>query len=126
MVQHAAAVALADFASQLATVSYAGVDAAARVAARQRLLDTLAAAALGRRTPEGRALERYAEGSRGAGVTCRLLAGAARSTEIDDIDLPGCTTVGAVVVPVAVTMAAARPAVGDGAMLGRPTVQPAH
>ena len=46
-----------------------------------------------------------------------MLTGAARSTEVDDIDLPGCTTVGAVVVPVAVTMAAARPRVGEGALL---------
>ena len=89
----------------------------AQTAARQRLLDALAAGALGCHTPEGRLLERYAGRGHGNGPTCRLLTGAARSTELDDIDLPGCTTVGAVVVPVAVTMAAGAPAVGDGALL---------
>ncbi len=90
----------------------------AQVAARQRLLDTLAAAALGQHTPEGRLLEGAERGrGPGQGSTCRLLTGAARSTEVDDIDLAGCTTAGAVVVPVAVTMAAARHVVGDGALL---------
>ena len=98
-------------------MSYAAIDAAAQTAARQRLLDALAAGALGHHTPEGRLLERYAGRGHGNGLACRLFTGAARSTEVDDIDLPGCTTVGAVVVPVAVTMAAARPAVGDGALL---------
>jgi 2-methylcitrate dehydratase PrpD len=119
--QYVAGAALADLAAQLAAVSYDAIGAAAQVAARQRLLDTLAVAALGRRTPEGRLLERYAERGRGAGLEhgamCRLLTGAARSTEVDDIDLPGCTTVGSVVVPVAVTAAAARPGVGDRTLL---------
>jgi len=119
--QHVAGAALAGLAAQLASVSYDAIGAAAQVAARQRLLDTLAAAALGRRTPEGRLLERYAQRGRSAdlehGALCRLLTGAARSTEVDDIDLPGCTTVGAVVVPVAVTTAAARPGGGDRALL---------
>ncbi len=121
MEQHVAGAALADLAAQLAAVSYDAIGAAAQGAARQRLLDTLAAAALGRRTPEGLLLERYAERGRSAGLEhgamCRLLTGAARSTEVDDIDLPGCTTVGAVVVPVAVTAAAARPGIGDRALL---------
>ena len=113
--QHAAGAALADLAARLAAVAYDSIGAAAQMAARQRLLDSLAAAALGQHTPEGRLLARYAE--RSSGSTCRLLTGAARSTEVDDIDLPGCTTVGAVVVPVGVTVAAARPVVGDGALL---------
>ena len=119
--QHVAGAALADLAAQLAALSYDAIGPAAQAAARQRLLDTLAAAALGRRTPEGRLLERYAQRGRSAGLehgtACRLLTGAARSTEVDDIDLPGCTTVGAVVVPAAVTAAAARPGVGDRALL---------
>ena len=115
--QHVAGAAFEVFAARLAAVAYGTIDAAAQTAIRQRLLDSLAAAALGRRTPEGRLLERYAESGCGPGSTCRLLTGAARSTEVDDIDLPGCTTVGAVVVPAAVTVAAARPVVGDGALL---------
>jgi 2-methylcitrate dehydratase PrpD len=115
--RHVAQASLADFAEQLASVSYAAIDAAAQTAARQRLLDTLAAAALGHHTPEGRLLEGYSGRGHGSGPTCRLLTGAARSTEVDDIDLPGCTTVGAVVVPVAVTMAAAAPAVREAALL---------
>ena len=58
---------LADFAAQLASVSYAAIDAAAQTAARQRLLDALAAGALGRHTPEGRLLERYAGRGHGNG-----------------------------------------------------------
>ena len=115
MEQQPSGAALADLAARLAAVAFDSIGAPAQMAARQRLLDTLAAAALGQRTPEGRLLARYAEGSPGS--ACRLLTGAARSTEVDDIDLPGCTTVGAVVVPVAVTVAAARPVVGDGALL---------
>ena len=116
--QHVARAALAELAAQLAAIAYAAIGADAQVAARQRLLDALAAAALGQLTPEGRLLD-GAERRRGPGhgSTCRLLTGAARSTEVDDIDLPGCTTVGAVVVPVAVTVAAARPVVADGALL---------
>ena len=98
-------------------MSYASIDAAAQTAACQRLLDALVAVAIGCHTPEGRLLDRYAGRWHGNGATCRLLTGAARSTEVDDIDLPACTTVGSVVVPVAVTMAAARPNVGEGALL---------
>jgi 2-methylcitrate dehydratase PrpD len=115
--RHVAQASLAEFAAQLASVSYPAIDVAAQTAARQRLLDALAAAALGQHTPEGRLLERYAGRAHGDGPTCRLLTGAARSTEVDDIDLPGCTTAGAVVVPVAVTVAAAAPAVREGALL---------
>ena len=116
---HVAGAALEVLAARLAAVAYGAIEPAAQMAARQRLLDSLAAAALGHRTPEGRLLQRYAErgGGPGHGFTGRLLTGAARSTEVDDIDLPGCTTVGAVVVPAAVMVAAARPAVGDGALL---------
>ena len=114
---HIAQASLADFGAQVASVSYASIDAAAQTAACQRLLDALVAVAIGCHTPEGRLLDRYAGRWHGNGATCRLLTGAARSTEVDDIDLPACTTVGSVVVPVAVTMAAARPNVGDGALL---------
>ena len=116
---HVAGAALEVLATRLAAVAYGAVDAAAQVAVRQRLLDSLAAAALGHHTPEGRLLERYAERGSGfgQGSALRLLTGAARSTEVDDIDVPGCTTVGAVVVSAAVTMAATRPVVGDDALL---------
>src|SRR6185369_5018909 len=114
---HIAQASLADFGAQVASVSYASIDAAAQTAACQRLRDALVAVAIGCHTPEGRLLDRYAGRWHGNGATCRLLTGAARSTEVDDIDLPACTTVGSVVVPVAVTMAAARPNVGEGALL---------
>jgi 2-methylcitrate dehydratase PrpD len=110
---------LANLAERLCAVSYGAVDGAAQEAARQRVLDALAAAALGRHTPEGQLLQRYASRSRDRGLEadCRLHVGAARSTEVDDIDVASCTTVGSVVVPVAVTVAATQPGTTADALL---------
>jgi 2-methylcitrate dehydratase PrpD len=116
-----AGAALAELAARLAAVRHEALDALARTAVGLRLLDTLGAAAVGQHTPEGRVLLRHAARSAGAGLAdgdaCRLLVGAARTTEVDDIDLAGCTTIGAVVVPVAVTTAAARAGVADQALV---------
>ncbi len=82
--------------------------------ARQRLFDTLAAAAVGCSTPEARLLRQLLESAsrRGAGNfsprdRCRLLTGTIRATEVDDIDLMSCTTAGSVVVPAALSALAA-------------------
>jgi 2-methylcitrate dehydratase PrpD len=118
---HVAGAALAELAARVAAIDYDALDVAARTMTRQRLFDALGAAALGHRTPEGRVLVEHAARARTAaladGTACRLHVGAARTTEIDDIDLPGCTTVGAVVVPVAVTAAAAQPGANDRPLL---------
>jgi 2-methylcitrate dehydratase PrpD len=87
-------------------------------AARQRVLDSLCAALLGMRTPEGAALLRMEKSLRGfrrpqgAIDRVRLHVAAARTTEIDDIDIASCTTVGSVVVPAALAVAATG-ALGD-------------
>jgi 2-methylcitrate dehydratase PrpD len=119
--EHVTAARLEELGEQLAAISYDGLDAAVQQAARQRLLDTLAAVALGLHTPEGRLLERYVAQTAGPepamGRRGRLLVGAARSTEVDDIDIASCTTVGSVVVPAAVSVAAAQPGTTARALL---------
>ncbi len=108
MAQHVARALLAELGERLAAISFGAVGSVAQQAARQRLLDTLAAVALGRRVPEGGLLEHYVAQTRdSSGV--RWFVAAARSTEVDDIDIVSCTTVGSVIVPVALTFAAARP-----------------
>ena len=88
---------------------------------RQRLFDTLAATAIGHATPEGRALGRSA-GWSGVAMRgperCRQLVGATRTTEIDDIDIASCTTVGAVIVPTTLCVAAMNPACDGKTLLG--------
>jgi 2-methylcitrate dehydratase PrpD len=81
-------------------------------AARQRVFDALCAAVLGMRTPEGEALLRMERSMRAdrwprdSIDRVRLHVAAARTTEIDDIDIASCTTVGSVVVPTALAVAA--------------------
>ena len=118
--------ALHELAAKLAGLSFAALAPATQDSARQRIFDTLGAMALGLATPEGRMLQRYA--ARGDGLRapgrlerCRVYVGATRSTEIDDIDIASCTTVGAVVVPVALVVAAGD-ARGDDARLLASTV----
>ena len=75
----------------------------------------------------GRALLRMESPLRGVGETrtafdrIRSSVGAARTTEVDDIDIESCTTVGSVVVPaalaVAATAAGGEQRVGDGGPL---------
>ena len=114
--------ALPSLAATLANLSIDSAGAAVATAARQRLFDTLGAACVGLATSEGRQARSIDEqlqplgGARHALDRCRWLASAVRSTEIDDIDIVGCTTVGAVVVPAAVAFAAAAPP-ADGRLL---------
>src|SRR6185436_20943185 len=105
---------LGELAKILAGIEFTTLDAATADAARGRVLDTLGAFVVGLRTPEGRLL-RYVERASGESAAlgfaerCRIYVGATRATEIDDIDPASCTTVGSVVVPVAVAEATRRP-----------------
>lgn len=104
---------LTRLAARLAMCRWDVLDAPTRDAARVRLFDTLGACVVGLATPEGELLRRYAEVASGdgralgVGERCRLYVGATRATEIDDIDIGSCTTVGSVVVPVALAVATA-------------------
>lgn len=82
----------------------------ARDCARVRLADTVFAGLTGLRTRQGQAVAALAESVYGAsgslaGLLFRTVA-AIRLTEIDDVDLPSCTTPGSVVIPVALALAA--------------------
>jgi 2-methylcitrate dehydratase PrpD len=92
-------VPVADAVRELAAVP---LDDVAREAARLRLVDTLFAVAVGRRTEQGRrsaAVGDSLHGSRSVAGRAFRLAASCRMTEIDDIDLLSCTTPGAIVVP---------------------------
>src|SRR4051794_23271401 len=71
--------------------------AAALEAARQRLFDTLACYVAGAATPEGELLGRLP--GDGTEHRIRRAAGTIRSTELDDIHIPSCATIGSIVVP---------------------------
>lgn len=102
--------ALLGLATRLASGRWDSLGHTTQDAARQRLFDALGAMVVGLATPEGAVLRRYTDvaGGRGraldAGERCRLYVGAARATEVDDIDIGSCTTVGSVVVPVALSV----------------------
>lgn len=124
--------ALAVLAERIAWRNATALSGAVADATRRRVFDTLGATAIGLATAEGRMLgdvfgHRAAAGSgsrahgqaAGADLSagsdhCRLLIGATRATEVDDIDIGSCTTVGSVVVPVALTFAAARESAAEG------------
>jgi len=107
----------------LSSIEFTALDAATLDAARARVFDTLGALVVGLQTPEGRALRASAERASGKGTAldpterCRLYVGATRATELDDIDVVSCTTVGSVVVPVALTLAARQPRADGRAVL---------
>jgi 2-methylcitrate dehydratase PrpD len=107
----------------LSGIDFAALDAATADAARARTLDTLGALVIGLQTPEGRVLRRYAARASGEGGAldvnerCRLYVGATRATEVDDIDVASCATVGSVVVPVALAIAARQPSADGRALL---------
>jgi 2-methylcitrate dehydratase PrpD len=115
--------ALRALAAALSAFSLDTAGAGVAVAARQRIFDTLGAARLGLETAEGRQMRAVDAELRALGAArhaldrCRLLVGAARSTEIDDIDVASCTTVGSVVVPAALALAAAEPRPDGRALL---------
>lgn len=114
---------LGELAKILARIEFTALDAATLDAARARVLDALGALVVGLQTPEGRLLRRYAERASGEGAAldfaerCRAYVGATRATEVDDIDVASCTTVGSVVVPVAVAVATRQPRADGRALL---------
>jgi len=114
---------LQQLAAALAGFSLDQADAAVAAAARQRLFDTVGAACVGLETAEGRLLRALDGEARPLAPTrhaldrCRLFVGAARATEIDDIDVASCTTVGSVVVPAALAIAASEPRADDRTLL---------
>jgi len=114
---------LGELARIFASIEFAALEAATLDAARARVLDTLGALVVGLQTPEGRALRASAERASGKGTAldpterCRLFVGATRATELDDIDVASCTTVGSVVVPVALAFAARQPRADGRAVL---------
>lgn len=108
---------LGELARILSSIEFTALDAATLDAARARIFDTLGALVVGLQTPEGRALRDYGKGESGERVMlgfadCRLYVGATRATEVDDIDVASCTTVGSVVVPTALALAVRRRADG--------------
>jgi 2-methylcitrate dehydratase PrpD len=120
---HAGGSTLDELARIIAALDFASLDAPSLDAARARVFDTLGALVVGLQTPEGRLLRRCAERASGAGGTldfadrCRLYVGAIRTTELDDIDVASCTTVGSVVVPVALGVAVRQPRADTGRLL---------
>lgn len=114
---------LGELARILSGIEFAALDAATIGAARARVFDTLGALVVGLQTHEGRLLRHSAQRASGGGAAldfaerCRLYVGATRATEIDDIDVASCTTVGSVVVPVAVAVAARQPRADGRALL---------
>jgi 2-methylcitrate dehydratase PrpD len=96
--------AVVDVVRELAAVP---LDDLAREAARLRLVDTMFAVAVGRRTEQGRrsaALSDSLQGSHSVAGRAFRLAASCRMTEIDDMDLLSCTTPGAIVVPTALAV----------------------
>ena len=114
---------LGELARVLSSIEFGALDAATLDAARARVFDTLGALVVGLQTHEGRLLRHSAERASGGSAAldsaerCRLFVGATRATELDDIDVASCTTVGSVVVPVALAVAARQPRADGRAVL---------
>jgi len=111
-------------ANAIAGLSFSDLDDDLIESARKRVFDTLGATAVGLHTEEGQQLRRlFVRMTAGIDATgniienIRLYVGATRATEIDDIDIRSCTTVGSVIVPVALAIAAARSDVPDRTVL---------
>jgi 2-methylcitrate dehydratase PrpD len=97
-------------AEAIAALSYDDLSEELRDAARKRIYDTTGATAVGLATPEGHGLKRLTEsigsGSKpGIADLIRLHVAATRCTEIDDINIASCATVGSVIVPLAAAAA---------------------
>ncbi|HEX6511214.1 MAG TPA: MmgE/PrpD family protein, partial [Chloroflexota bacterium] len=110
--------AISELAARLSVIELDGLEPAVVESARQRLFDTLAAFVAGAASPEGQALHTVLEATpeRSTLDRIRYACGATRSTEIDDIYIPACATIGSMVVPAAVLQAAERHA-SDGDLL---------
>jgi len=103
--------ALSTLAARLAAIDYGQFQPKVLEAARQRLFDTVASFVAGTASPEGRVLRLLLELSpAGTAELIRYACGATRCTEVDDIHIPSCTTVGSMIVPAALLAAAARQA----------------
>jgi 2-methylcitrate dehydratase PrpD len=101
---------LTDIAEAIAGLTYDNLSEELRDAARKRIFDNTGATAVGLATPEGLGLQRLTE-SIGSGTNpgiadvIRLYVAATRCTEIDDINIASCATVGSVIVPLAAAAA---------------------
>ncbi len=73
---------------------------------RRHIADTVVARMAGAASHDGRLLAQVESGAAETAAGIAALAASVRSTEIDDIHLPSCTTVSSVVVPVALGFAA--------------------
>src|SRR5262249_21879541 len=73
---------------------------------RRRVFDALGALAVGHAVPDHAVFDAFDD--RGLLADVRRLCAVVRSTEVDDLDRLSCTTPGAVAVPVALLVAAAR------------------
>jgi 2-methylcitrate dehydratase PrpD len=94
----------------IAGLSFDGLDPTVIDAARKRVFDNTGATAVGLATTEGAGLWRLTDSlsSASAPSVCdiiRLNVATTRATEIDDINIASCTTVGSVVVPLAAAAA---------------------
>jgi 2-methylcitrate dehydratase PrpD len=84
-----------------------GFGTAVTQSVRLRTLDTLMAATFGLRLAESHPLLQLPDSTPEDRIRC--LVAAIRATEIDDIYLPGCATIGSVVVPTALVLAGTLP-----------------
>jgi 2-methylcitrate dehydratase PrpD len=92
--------AIEGLAARLAGMQFEQLPLEVVEAARQRLFDSTASFVVGASSEEGHMMQRVAKGS---AVEARIECAVAttRCTELDDIHIGSCTTVGSVVVPVA-------------------------
>jgi 2-methylcitrate dehydratase PrpD len=111
--------ALTRLGERLVAMRDGGIDEELAGLVCRRIYDGLGAAAIGLATDDGRTLREIAQSlTGGSGIArndrdrCRLLVGTARATEVDDIDIRGCTTAGAVVIPTTLSFFAQRERAG--------------
>lgn len=100
--------ALQEFAKLLVAMPLQDSLAAEAECAGMRVFDALAAGMIGSRTDEG-LLIRKMTAAGGMSETIQLVTGVIRATEIDDIDVSSCTTVGSVVIPAVLALAHTNP-----------------
>lgn len=100
-------IAIHDLAERLSSIALAELPEAAVAAARQRIFDNFASFSAGSATAEA-ALLRDVLGPKPLPLAdgMRYMCAATRCTEIDDIHIGSCTTVGSIVIPVALLNAA--------------------
>lgn len=99
---------LQEFADLLVAMPLQDPLAAEVECAGMRVFDMLAAGMIGSMTDEG-LLIRKMTGADGPSATIRLVTGVVRATEIDDIDISSCTTVGSAVIPAVLALSRDNP-----------------